>query len=91
MAGDWVAERLDKEQGASVTDPAVFRGHAAKYEVGGGRGRVKGTDMVLFVGQGGALAWSARGTEGGVKRHGSWRWYVVESRSLGARRGVGGG
>lgn len=32
VAGDWVAERLDKEQGASVTDPAVFRGHAAKYE-----------------------------------------------------------
>jgi hypothetical protein len=32
-AGDYLAEALDREQGAAVTDPAIFRAHAQKYEV----------------------------------------------------------
>ncbi|KXZ56656.1 hypothetical protein GPECTOR_1g591 [Gonium pectorale] len=32
VSGDYVAEALDKELGAGVTDPAVFRDHARKYE-----------------------------------------------------------
>ncbi|GLC35821.1 hypothetical protein PLESTB_000497800 [Pleodorina starrii] len=32
LGGDYVAEALDKELGAAVTDPSVFRAHAAKYE-----------------------------------------------------------
>jgi cysteinyl-tRNA synthetase len=39
LVGDYVAEALDREQGAAVTDPAVFRAHAAKYEVRWGEGR----------------------------------------------------
>ena len=35
-AGDAMAEALDKEFGAAVTDPAVYRAHAAKYEVRSG-------------------------------------------------------
>jgi cysteinyl-tRNA synthetase len=31
-AGDYLAEWLDQSQGSSVTDPAIFRQHAAKYE-----------------------------------------------------------
>lgn len=33
VAGDWVAEALDKELGAAVTDPSIYRAHAEKYEV----------------------------------------------------------
>ncbi len=33
IAGDYVAEALDKEKGAAVTDASIFRAHAAKYEV----------------------------------------------------------
>lgn len=33
MAGDYIAEALDKEKGSSVTDASIFRAHAAKYEV----------------------------------------------------------
>eukprot|EP00983_Pelagomonas_calceolata_P012017 385699-Pelagomonas_calceolata.AAC.1 len=33
VAGDFVAEVLDKEKGAEVTDYNIFRQHAAKYEV----------------------------------------------------------
>ncbi|PRW33977.1 Cysteinyl-tRNA synthetase isoform C [Chlorella sorokiniana] len=32
IAGDALAEALDKQLGATVTDPAIFRAHAAKYE-----------------------------------------------------------
>jgi cysteinyl-tRNA synthetase len=32
VAGDALAEALDRQLGASVTDPAIFRAHAAKYE-----------------------------------------------------------
>ncbi|GLI68942.1 hypothetical protein VaNZ11_013467 [Volvox africanus] len=32
LGGDYVSEALDRELGAAVTDPAVFRAHAAKYE-----------------------------------------------------------
>ncbi|EFJ42920.1 hypothetical protein VOLCADRAFT_66444 [Volvox carteri f. nagariensis] len=32
LGGDYVAEALDRELGAAVTDPSVFRAHAAKYE-----------------------------------------------------------
>lgn len=31
-AGDYLAGWLDERQGSSVTDPAIFRQHAAKYE-----------------------------------------------------------
>lgn len=31
-AGDYLAEWLDQSQGSSVTDPAIFRQHAAEYE-----------------------------------------------------------
>ena len=30
IAGDALAEALDKRLGATVTDPAIFRAHAAK-------------------------------------------------------------
>lgn len=33
IAGDFVAEQLDREGGAEVTDHSIFRAHAAKYEV----------------------------------------------------------
>ena len=33
VAGDYIAEALDKERGSSVTDASIFRAHAAKYEV----------------------------------------------------------
>jgi hypothetical protein len=33
-AGDQIAEQLDAEHGAEVKDPAIYRAHAAKYEVG---------------------------------------------------------
>ncbi|KAG2499369.1 hypothetical protein HYH03_002944 [Edaphochlamys debaryana] len=32
VGGDYVAEALDAERGAGVTDPSVFRAHAARYE-----------------------------------------------------------
>jgi len=31
-AGDAIAASLDEEKGSSVTDPAIYRAHAAKYE-----------------------------------------------------------
>ena len=39
-AGDVVAEALDREKGADLRDPGVFRAHAARYEkeVRGGDG-----------------------------------------------------
>ncbi len=42
VAGDYVAEVLDKEQGAQVTDASIFRAHAAKYEVRGEGGKEGG-------------------------------------------------
>jgi hypothetical protein len=33
LAGDQVAEVLDAQQGAEVTDQSIYRAHAAKYEV----------------------------------------------------------
>ena len=38
VASDFVAEVLDRQHGAQVTDSNIFRQHAAKYEVceGGG-------------------------------------------------------
>ncbi len=33
VAGDFMAEALDKQRGAEVTDYNIFRQHAAKYEV----------------------------------------------------------
>ncbi len=30
IAGDALAEALDRQLGATVTDPAIFRAHAAK-------------------------------------------------------------
>lgn len=33
IAADWVAEAVDKERGADVTDPSIYRAHAQKYEV----------------------------------------------------------
>ena len=41
LAGDALAEALDRQLGATVTDPAIFRAHAAKWVggwVGGGGG-----------------------------------------------------
>eukprot|EP00887_Chlorella_sp_A99_P008002 scaffold12.g8002.t1 len=32
VGADALAEKLDRELGASVTDPAIFRAHAARYE-----------------------------------------------------------
>jgi hypothetical protein len=36
VASDQIAEQLDAEKGSSVSDPAIFRAHAAKYEVSWG-------------------------------------------------------
>lgn len=33
-AGDHIAEHLDKEHGAEVTDHSIYKAHAVKYEVG---------------------------------------------------------
>lgn len=33
VSGDFLAQMLDDEKGASVTDASIFRNHAAKYEV----------------------------------------------------------
>ena len=32
IAGDSISAALDAEKGSSVTDPAIYRAHAAKYE-----------------------------------------------------------
>lgn len=32
IASDHIAAALDKERGASVTDPSIYRAHAARYE-----------------------------------------------------------
>jgi hypothetical protein len=34
VASDQLAESLDAQKGCNVSDPGIFRAHAAKYEVG---------------------------------------------------------
>lgn len=48
IAADWVAEAVDKERGADVKDPSIYRAHAQKYEVGC-RPRTLNADHVCSV------------------------------------------
>ena len=55
VAGDFVAEVLDRQHGAQVTDSNIFRQHAAKYVVseGGGERVCVCVCMCTIVGVGG--------------------------------------
>lgn len=92
LASDQLAEQLDAQKGTSVSDPTIFRAHAAKYEVRTRAQMGGGISCRLVVdcwcGGGGGIRCAVGSSGWGVLVHVRVRVCVAALTGMGAGRGT---